>query len=229
MTPFNILIICTLLMIVKSNTAYGHVPVFEKRDIKVEQPLTLKRPYDKSIAVYGFFHSDDDVDVFEFNIEEGDLIDNEINILIGSLVPACESLRPLLTSVALVGPKQESLQITEDRFFEEHHIIEEGQGAFILRNTEQAAIWYEPYTKHYYFRQKRATLRLTKTGKYRVFIWSDVKMKGDYVFEFGDKEIWKIGDILYTLWVYPKLLLEAELSTPDCRTLDLDQNKTERN
>jgi hypothetical protein len=180
--------------------------VFLDEDPSAGKPYRFERPYEKSIAIYTHFESSEDIDYYQFKVTDKDLGKSGLDILIGSLVPACKPLRKLLLSWEFTGPDG---------------LIEK------VENEAQGKLWYEPYTAHYYFYQQRKKFTLTQSGLYQIKVWSSSSMKGDYVLEFGDKEMWGLTEILYTLWVYPKLLLEAEIHTEGCTTSELGQSSGE--
>lgn len=199
---------------------WAHYPVFLKTDPTPQSPHTLSRPYQKSIAIYTRFENDKDVDVYRFHLKEEDLKKGSIEILIGSLVPACKPLEDLLITWSLIGPKHGALSQDIDKETFKEINLNDSMGALTVKNIVQGNIWYEPYTAHYYFYQKRKKIILSLPGEYFIYVWSSNLNKGDYVFEFGTEEIWGLGDILYTMWVYPKLLFEAEIETDNCTTAE---------
>ena len=203
-----------------SVVCWAHFPVFLKADPTPQNPHKLSRPYQKSIAIYTRFENDKDVDVYRFRLKEEDLKKGSIEILIGSLVPSCKPLEDLLISWSLIGPKQESLSQELDKEVLEGVKLHDSLGALTVKNTVQGKAWYEPYTAHHYFYQKRKKIILSLPGEYSIYVWPLNNKKGDYVFEFGTEEIWSLADILYTMSVYPKLLFEAEISTDDCTTTE---------
>lgn len=228
---------CLLLSGVSNVMAKPHFPVFPGDEPGFASPHTIERPYQKSIAIYSHFASTDDVDVYQFSVSEADLRNGDLELLIGSLVPACEPLRNLLTGWALVGPAQQTLpgqvaDLPEELRSEiESAGNTEGLGVLQVLNVQQGKVWHESYTDHYYFWQQRREVKVNRTGEYKILIWplsggaaggSDSAVIGDYVLEFGDKEIWSTMDILYTLLVYPKLLMEKEIVTPGCSTSNLN-------
>lgn len=200
--------------------SYAHVPHFLDADPSKKNPHILKRPYQQSIAIYTEFDSQNDIDVYQFTLTQEDLKQGAVETLIGSLVPACKPLEKLLTNVLLIGPQQEGFTLIDHNINDLLDIPQDQYGV-LLKNEKQTHIWEEPYTAHYYFRHKRQKLNLTKDGVYTIYVWGSGQ--GDYVFEFGDDEIWPLKDILYTLWVYPKLLLELEISTKDCKTSPMEK------
>jgi hypothetical protein len=210
-----------IIFFLKSIICWAHVPVFLERSTSLSQPYIVRPPFDKSIAIYTGFDHTDEVDVYQFTVEEQHLKKGEIEVLIGTLVPACEPLKNLLISWALTGPSQESLKDERDPEFLKKTVQGNGDGAFLMKNETQGKLWYEPYTKHHYFYQRRQKLNLRLPGVYKIFVWANSPQAGDYVLEFGDKEIWNLRDILYTFLVYPRLLLEREIKTKNCETSSL--------
>jgi len=200
----------------------AHFPVFLKKDPELDTPKLLKRPYEKSIAIYTYFAKQNDLDVYQFEVKEKDLKKGPVEILVGTLVPACKPLKNLLTTWVITGPAQASLYQTPDEEIAKRIRFNPADGALIVENKTQGEVWYERYTRHYYFYQKRETLSLREVGTYRIHIWANDGSIGDYIFEFGDTEMWGMRDILYTLWVYPKLLLEKEIMTKNCKTSSMN-------
>ena len=197
----------------------AHVPIIPKADSSTSNPLFLFSPLEKSRAVYTQFESADDVDVYQFSVTEAELKNGEVPILIGSLVPACEVLKELLISWVLVGPEQRKINLESVP----NEITEMIRGANVgiidyEINAQQGPIWREEYTAHNYFRQKNKIIKINSPGTYQVYIRSQNKVAGDYVFEFGDKEIWSIWDILKTIYYYPTLIFEKEIETQGCKT-----------
>ncbi len=206
------------IILTRSNLSWAHVPVLLEESPNTSSSYLLKRPYEKSVAIYTRFEGPNDVDIYQFILNEDDISKGSTDILIGTLVPACEPLKDLLIDWVLIGPKQEALPHLPNKDISEKIKLNKEQGALIVTNSSQGAIWHEPYTAHYYFYQKRQSLKLSIPGEYKIFVWPSKATFGDYVFEFGDKEIWGLNDVLYTLWKYPKLLLESEIKTKNCRT-----------
>ena len=204
-----------VICVIYGQLAFAHFPILVDRDPTIIDSIKIGPPFNKSVAFYSYLDNEKDIDVYEFNVTKEHLVNGELEILIGALIPACEQLKPLLLDLVLLGPKQKSLPYQE---LPQFVLNDQGLGSLWLQNTKQGKLWYESHTRHYYFWQKRKKLKVTKTGTYKVYLWSNNQMKGDYVFEFGDKEIWSFKDILYTLWIYPKLLMEGEIKTPGCKT-----------
>jgi hypothetical protein len=197
---------------------HAHRPVFVKKDPGLVKPRKLKRPYEKSVALYSYFDNKNDLDVYEFTITEKDLKGGPVRTLVGSLVPACKPLKNLLTTWVVTGPDLSALYENPDEEIVRKINFKEGEGALIVKNEMQGELWHESHTAHYYFYQKRESLILDVPGTYRIHIWANDGARGDYVLEFGDKEMWGFTDILYTLWVSPKLLFEKEIVTKNCKT-----------
>jgi hypothetical protein len=218
-----ILAISILLM---AHNSLCHVPIISGHDSSVGRPFQLNRPYNQSIAVYTHFDAPNDMDVYEFALTPKDIERGAAEILIGTLVPACAPLADLLISWVLIGPKQVALGDTLETSHRNLLDLKGDHGTFYTTNSVQGEVWEEPYTSHYYFRQARKKIKLTEVGNYRVYVWSPNEKQGDYVFEFGDDEIWPVKDILYTLWVLPKLWLEGEIVTKDCVTSAMRSSPT---
>jgi hypothetical protein len=182
-------------------------------------PHVLQRPFEKSVAVYTRFESTDDVDVYQFELEDKDLKYGSIEVFAGTVVPACTPLKNLLITWILIGPRQDALADSLSPELQALTGIKpQEEGSLLVTNTVQGGLWREPFTDHWYFMQKRQKVLLKRTGLYKFFVLPLPSAAGDYVFEFGDQEMWSFSDIIHTLWLYPKLLFESEISTKDCVT-----------
>jgi len=186
----------------------AHVPVLEgKNDSSSEKPWDIPRPYDKSIAYYGYLEGGDS-DVFQFEVTANDLSSgsqsnttpngqqNPLVIYFGTLVPYCEHYRTYLLELTLRN--------------------QTGQILTTVSNTEQGREWYEPYSRHRYYWQKDIHFPITQPGVYSITLRHPEGRAGDYVFAFGEKEMWGFYDVLNLIWVYPKLLFKAEIRQPGC-------------
>lgn len=210
-------VLLSLCLIIYSQ-AFGHVPILDSVDSSPKNPIILPRPYDRSIAIYTQFSEPHDIDVYEFEVTPSDIKDGPAGILIGTLVPACAPLRKLFINWILLGPNVVRPHEVITNIGPERIQIDRRRMIIEALNLEQGPIWHEPYSRHYYFRQKRTQLKLQELGRYQIYVWSESNLGGDYVFEFGDFEKWRFRDVLYTAWVMPRLWLEDEIITPGCST-----------
>ncbi len=214
----TLLTLTALLTLATPNLAWAHFPIMGHTDSSAKKPHILLRPFEKSVAIYTKFESPEDVDVYEFELTDDDLKNGSTKIFTGTVVPACAPLKNLLTTWILIGPRQDSLADTLSPELQALTGIKAGDGSLLVTNSVQGEIWHEPFTDHWYFMQKRQTVQLRIAGLYKIFVFPSPAAAGDYVFEFGDKEMWSVADILHTLWLYPKLLFESEISTKACVT-----------
>lgn len=195
--------------------AFAHAPVVERVDSTSNNPIVIDWPLDISIAIYGYFQTESDVDVVSFEVSDRQAI-NGVELYIHTLVPACNVFRGLLPTVAITGPEQKELpQKSDGRYFpfKSTH----AQGVRLIENVEQGPTWYEPFSRKNYFWQNSITLYLSKPGQYRLYIWSPQQLIGDYVLALGNREHWGIREIMRAIRYMPKLLSDKEIHDNECR------------
>lgn len=189
-----------------SVVAMAHSPFFEKNDLTAENPFSV-RNIEKSIAVYSWLESTDDVDVFTFELTK------PTQVFVSSLVPACSRYENFLPAFAVVGPALPAP--SENLPFE----IPEDYGAIVVENFElgeERETFYEFFADKTYFDGPDFLEELYVPGTYYVYYWDPYLMGGDYVAVLGDKELWCVRDILRAFWYIPKLRRDKELHGGEC-------------
>jgi hypothetical protein len=189
-------------------TVCAHAPRFEKLDFTISKPFKVTSPIEKSIAIYSTLETGD-LDYLVLEVGPDQVAKGPVTIHLGSLVPACKKYERFLIHWALIGPEQPGFELLELPGFKHK------QWGIQVINDEQGRSWFEPYSRKDYYYQKVKDIKVTKAGTYSVIIWGN--MAGNYVFEVGDQEIWPIGEIMNLLMVYPKLLLDREITDEECR------------
>ena len=78
-----------LICLMAATAAQAHVPYLERfRDYSFSRPYAVQGSPDKSIAVYAWLRTGDDVDVYRFQIGEGETPE----VFIETLVPVCAAI-----------------------------------------------------------------------------------------------------------------------------------------
>jgi len=170
----------------------------------------VRNTIEQSIAVYSWIEFDGDgpatdVDVYRFKI------DAPAEVYIESLVPVCAGYESFLPSFALVGPglpaSQEYVPFS----------IPAGYGAIVVANLkpgEHRETFFEPFGGKSYYEGPVFRETVRTPGTYYVVFWDPYEVGGDYVAVLGNKEIWRIRDIIRALIYTPKIRKNVELHVP---------------
>ncbi len=76
---------------------HAHVPYIEWTDFSEEEPFYIKDSIENSKAVYAWFETGEDIDIYTFEVDE------PVRLLVNSLVPACRGYEQLLPWIAVIG------------------------------------------------------------------------------------------------------------------------------
>jgi hypothetical protein len=98
MKPFASFITLMCILVVTIPAAHAHVPYIEREDYSAEHPFVVMDSIENSKAIYAWFETGTDVDVYTFEVTE------PVTVYAQSLVIACPSLETLLPWFAVVGP-----------------------------------------------------------------------------------------------------------------------------
>lgn len=204
-----------VILLLTTPPGFAHAPVVELTDASLDKPIRATWPLDTSVAIYGYLSGPDDVDVVVFDVGEKESASG-VPLYLHTLVPACEAYRQLLPSVAVVGAAQPELPV-KHKYTAMPFKTNETQGVRQLTNTKQGATWYEPYSGKNYFWQESISLRLSKPGRYTIYIWSPGREIGDYVLAMGTRERWGPREIVRALGQMPRLMRDREIHNEACR------------
>jgi len=188
-------------------TAHAHVPYIETNDYSAEHPFVVKDSIENSKAIYAWFDTGTDVDVYTFEVS------TPVTVYAKALVIACPSLETLLPCFAVVGP---GLPISDEELpFE----LPENYGAVVVQNTkpgERRDTFYEPFSAKTYFDGPEFNQEVTTPGSWYIYYWDPYKIGGDYVAVLGSKESFSLLDTWRSLMNTPKIWFNLELHTK-CR------------
>jgi hypothetical protein len=185
-----------------ASPAGAHVPYLEKRDFSEQRPFWVQPPVEKSIAVYSWFHSANDLDVFAFEVDE------PVRVYAQALVPVCNGYEELRPWFALVGPGLPR-PVAPVPF-----TLMPGYGAIVVENVppgQARETFYEPFGGKSYFDGPALELEVATPGTWYLYFWAPGRATGDYVAVIGDQEIWGLAEIFRALVVTPLIRQDREL------------------
>jgi hypothetical protein len=186
---------------------HAHVPYIENEDYSAEHPFVVTDSIENSKAVYAWFETGTDVDVYAFEVSE------PVTVYANALVIACPSLETLLPWFAVAGP---GLPVPDEELpFE----LPVGYGAVVVPNKnpgEQRDTFFEPFSAKTYFDGPEFSREVTTPGTWYVYYWDPYKIGGDYVAVLGLKESFSILDTVRSLINTVIIWFNLELHTT-CR------------
>ncbi len=185
----------------------AHVPYIENEDYSAEHPFVVTDSIENSKAIYAWFETGADVDVYAFEVSE------PVTVYAQALVIACPSLEELLPWFAVVGP---GLPAADEALpFE----LPAGCGAVVVKNKnpgEERDTFFEPFSAKTYFDGPEFSREVTTPGSWYVYYWDPHKIGGDYVAVLGLKESFSIPDTVRSLINTVIIWFNLELHTT-CR------------
>ena len=203
---FSIGVLC-LIVLCAAHPALAHVPYIEKQDFSEEHPFIVHDSVENSKAIYAWFDTGTDVDVYTFEVSA------PVMVYAKAIVIACPSLETLLPWFAVVGPR---LPVPdEDLPFE----LPEGYGAVVVQNKkpgEPRDTFFEPFSAKTYFDGPEFNQEITEPGAWYIYYWDPHQLGGDYVAVIGTKESFSLLNIVRSLINTPKIWFNLELHTK-CR------------
>jgi len=205
------------VLLVFSSSTQAHVPYIEFVDYSESRPFKIRDSVENSKAIYCWFKTGEDVDVFTFDVTE------PVRVVIDVSVQKCEANEDLLPWFALVGP---GLPEPEEEIpFE----LSEGNGALVWKNVEPGeprTEFWEPIGKKCYYwlgPQSWFDQEISVPGTYYVYYWNPDGFSGDYVASIGFLEgVNTPLDNLISLLISPLIKLNLENHTR-CPKADRDQ------
>jgi len=212
MKKISIIFVHLIFISLTTYSALAHVPFVEHLDFTEKKPFRIWGDVENSKAIYAWFKTGEDVDVYRFKVTE------PLRLLVSSVVPICQGYEDLLPWFAVVGP---GLPETEETLpFD----IPEGYGAVVVKNLEPGesrATFCEPFGGKHYYLGPLFDQQVSEPGTWYIYYWDPYEMGGDYVATIGFKEepsfIEQIISMIYT----PLIRLNLELHT-QCPQDDLD-------
>jgi hypothetical protein len=203
---FSIIVICLLVSCV-AHPAIAHVPYIEKQDFSEERPFVLRDSIENSKAIYAWFETETDVDVYAFEVKK------PVRVYANALVIACPSLENLLPWFAVVGP---GLPVPNEEL---PFNLPDGYGAIVVQNKqpgEPRDTFYEPFSAKTYYDGPAFDEEVSTPGQWYIYYWDPYHLGGDYVAVLGYKEKFTFFDTLRALINTPKIWFNLVLHTK-CR------------
>ena len=201
----NAVWLCLVALLATPAAAIAHVPYLERVDLTENKPF-IDADIAQSIAVYAWLDPQStagDLDIYSF------IVTDPVDVYLNVIVPVCDGYESLAPWFALVGPGLPDA--TELVPFE----IPPGQGAIVVPNNIEPGVlrpkFYEPFGGKWYWDGPEITYPISEPGSYRVYYWDPNQEAGDYAAVLGDKEIWRLPDILRALAVTPLIRQDKEL------------------
>ena len=184
--------------------AEAHVPHIERKDYSEQKPFIVKDSIENSKAIYAWFETGDDIDVYAFEVS------GTARVYAKALVIACPSLENVLPWFAVVGPglpsPDEELPFT----------LPEGYGAVVVQNKkpgEPRDTFFEPFSAKTYFDGPEFNQEVTTPGSWYIYYWNPYNSGGDYVAVLGSEESFSFLDTLRSLINTPKIWFNLQLHT----------------
>jgi hypothetical protein len=197
----------SLIVLCVAHPAIAHVPYIEKKDFSEEHPYVVHDSIENSKAIYAWFDTGTDVDVYVF------VVKNPVRVYAQALVIACPSFENLLPWFAVVGP---GLPVPEEEL---PFNLPDGYGAIVVKNKnpgEPRDTFYEPFSAKTYYDGPTFDQEVSNPGQWYVYYWDPYHLGGDYVAVLGYKETFSLSDTLRSLINTPKIWFNLELHTK-CR------------
>ncbi len=197
----------SLIAVCIAHPATAHVPYIEKKDFSEEHPFIVNDSIENSKAVYAWFDTGTDVDVYAFQVTK------PVRVYAQALVIACPSLANLLPWFAVVGP---GLPVPDEELL---FNLPDGYGAIVVKNKnpgEPRDTFYEPFSAKTYYDGPTFDEEVSTPGQWNIYYWDPYHVGGDYVAILGYKERFSLIDTLRSLINTPKIWFNLELHTK-CR------------
>ena len=188
-------------------TAQAPVPYIEHKDYSAEHPFVINDSIENSKAIYAWFDTGTDVDVYTFEVS------TPVTVYAKAIVIACPSLETPLPWLAVVGP---GLPIPDEAL---PFKLPDGYGAVVVQNKkpgEPRVTFFEPFSAKTYYDGPEFNQEVTTPGSWYIYYWDPYKIGGEYVAVLGSKESFSLLDTLRSLINTPKIWLNLELHTK-CR------------
>jgi hypothetical protein len=196
--------VLSLMVLCVAHPAIAHVPYIEKRDFSEEQPFVVHDSVENSKAIYAWFETGIDVDVYAFQVTK------PAHVYAQALVIACPALEGLLPWFAVVGPGLPALD--EELPFK----LPDGYGAIVVKNKtpgEPRDTFYEPFSAKTYYDGPEFNQEVTTPGTWYIYYWDPQQLGGDYVAVIGTNESFSLLNIVRSLINTPKIWFNLELHT----------------
>jgi len=174
-------IVCLLL----SSIAHAHVPYIEGKDYP-EGPDFVVTDVDQSKAFYAYL-DEDDIDGFEI------VLDEPGRIYVSTLVPFCREYAYFDVNFALIGAglPAPTKPLPVD--------VPGAQGAIVhiaeFNNWADRPFMYEMFSDRKYFDGRSYTYKKAPAGTYRLVIWHQDGLPGDYIAIIGRAESFGPSDM----------------------------------
>jgi hypothetical protein len=200
------------------------VPYLENEDFSYQNPYIVENEIEKSIAIYSYFDSPDDIDIVTFELKPEDFLTEdgkfkERSLFVQLLVPACPTYEDEMPEL-LVTRQLKNHLLHESAFVtllpDELNLRYQEIVMKYDFNQEKRKVWHEQYSNRYYFMQEGEVKALNTPGKYTIHIWNKSKRPSDYVFALGSIDNFDQSDWDQANRLLPIIIPRKELNNQNC-------------
>lgn len=183
-------------------SAFAHVPYLENRDFTEQKPFAITDAVENSKAVYAWFATGNDVDVYTFSLTA------PTRVFAQAIVPVCPGYENLLPWFAIVGPglpaPTQPLPFT----------VPAGSGVVVTENSlpgEPRDTFYESVGGKDYYDGPTFDEVLSQAGNYKIYYWDPYQQGGDYAAVIGYLEVFSPSDLSRSAALTPYIRADKEL------------------
>lgn len=149
-----------------------------------------------------------EVDYYRFTVEKGEEIFGSM------LIPKLDRLKDFHPAFALVGPELPTE--TEGIPVEDILELREDEGVLVaLYRDEEPKVFFEPFTQTAYWQKQELRAVAPSDGEYYFAVFDPTRKMGKYVFCIGERDTWKMRDLLAmpVIWWRTRMFAEERIST----------------
>lgn len=168
-----------LMLALQFSVVNAHQPVCEFADLSAEAPWQVPDAT-ISYAYFGNVYPAGDVDYFSFQASAGQ------SILLSLSIPAIPDHDTYAPLMALMGPGIAS-DISD--VLPADIVIPPGHGTMLIPLGDEAAYWFEPFGRKYFWNWDDFFFSAPQTAAYTVALWHPQAMIGRYSFVIGQREV----------------------------------------
>ncbi len=196
-----------LLMLLAPDAVHAHKPLQTSAPATRSHPIVVS-DHQVSRAAYTQLTRPREVDYYRFTARTGE------EIFSSMLIPRLKRLHGFSPTFALIGPglPNKTAGIPVEDFLD----IKDDEGINVaLYEGEKPKVFFEPFTQTRYWRKQELRAVAPSSGEYYFAVFDHTGNSGKYVFCIGEKEHWKIRDIVAMprIWWQTRMFAEEKIST----------------
>ena len=179
----------------------AHVPYIEGKDYGDDEDFQVRNIF-QSKAFYAYL-DENDIDTFVMDVDE------PVRIYLHMLIPFCKEYARYTTSWALLGP---GLPQPEGKLPVE---LPSGHGALVWQpeyeDWSERPFMYEFFSDRQYFEGVRYSYDAEQPGEYRMIVWHEDGVPGDYIAIIGRSEDFGAADMRLAMVNTPIIRAHKEM------------------